>query len=360
MSAKSKVYLCRTRDGKPGEWPAAVARLLDAARPLGFVRRRDRVAIKVHVGEPGLATRIPPEAAAVVAGRLRELGAHPYYTDTAVLYTGPRSHGPGHAEVAARHGFTLERAGAVFLPADGVAGNLEVPVAIAGRHYQKVGVAEGIAGANAAVIVSHATGHLVAGFGATLKNMGMGCASRKGKLAQHSDTRPAVAAAECVACGDCVPHCPSGALTQPAGEPARIDEGTCIGCGECLAHCCVDAIHFQWDASSQTLQEKMVEHALGAARALGGRYTCLQAIVNLTRHCDCWAAGSPRVAADIGFALSDDPVALDQATLDLVAAQAGQRLDQLSFPKLDGRVQLAYAEELGLGTRAHELIEIPA
>jgi hypothetical protein len=106
------------------------------------------------------------------------------------------------------------------------------------------------------------------------------------------------------------------------------------------------------------MQEKMVEHALGTVRALKGKLLYLLGIVNLTQHCDCWAPGSPRVAEDIGFALSSDPVALDQAALDLVLATTGQRLDRLAWPELDGIVQLSYAERLGLGNRRYDLLEV--
>jgi hypothetical protein len=358
MIQPSRVFFRPVPDAQPAAWPAAVAALLDAADCLGFAGRNDRIAIKVHVGEVGLSTMLPPEVPGVVARRLRERGAQPFFTDTAVLYAGRRSHGPGHAELAAEHGFTLERAGAVFVPADGLVGNLEVEVPIAGRHFAAVGVAEAIAHSNGAVVVSHATGHLAAGFGATLKNLGMGCSARKGKLLQHSDTKPFVKADLCTACGACVEHCPTGALSLEPGGTARLDESVCTGCGECLAHCRYGAIAFRWNAAPALLQEKMVEHALGAARALKGRFVCLLGVVNLTRHCDCWGEGSPRVAPDIGFALSTDPVAIDQAAMDLVERATGRRLDQLAFPELDGLTQLAYAERIGLGRRDYELVEV--
>jgi uncharacterized protein len=357
MSQPSKVFFRPVPDAQPAAWPDAVAALLDAADCLGFAARNDRIAIKVHVGEVGLTTMLPPEVAGVVAQRLRGRGAQPFFTDTAVLYAGRRSHGPGHAEVAVEHGYTLERAGAVFVPADGMVGNLEVEVPIGAKHFQSVGVAEAIAHSNGAVIVSHATGHMVTGFGATLKNLGMGCSARKGKLLQHSGTKPFLKEAACIACGACVEHCPTGALSLDAVGRIRLDEALCTGCGECLAHCRSDAIGFRWDSAPALLQEKMVEHALGAVRALKGRLVCLLGIVNLTQHCDCWGEGSPRVAADVGFALSEDPVALDQAALDLVERSAGRRLDQLAFPDREGLTQLAYAESLGLGRRTYDLIE---
>jgi len=365
MHTPANVYLRRVPDARPDLWREGVAALLDltpeegspdSAGPLAFAGERDRIAIKVHVGEPGLSTALPAEIAGEVARRLRARGAYPFFTDSAVLYSGRRSHGAGHAEVAAERGFTLEGAGAVFLPADGMAGNLEVEVTVRAKHYAAVGVAEAIAHANGAVIVSHATGHLLSGFGATLKNLGMGCSSRKGKLLQHSDTKPFVRAEACAACGLCAEHCPSGALS--VNGSARINEQLCTGCGECLLHCRPGAIGFRWDIGSARMQEKMVEHALGAARALKGRFVCLVGAVNLTRHCDCWAPGSERVAPDVGFALSTDPVALDQATLDLVRSASGEPLDRLAWPELDGETQLAHAEAIGVGRRQYRLVEI--
>jgi uncharacterized Fe-S center protein len=357
MSTASDVFFCPVPDAQSAEWTNAVGRLLDRAELGGFVGANDRVAIKVHVGEPGLKTALPPEIAGTVARRLRDVGASPFFTDTAVLYPGRRSNGVTHAEVAVEHGFTLERSGAVFIPADGIAGNLEVDVAVAGRHFETVGIAEAIAGANAIVAVSHMTGHMLSGFGATLKNIGMGCSSRKGKLLQHSDTKPYIKDG-CAACGDCVDHCPTGALSRDGDGCAQIDESGCSGCGECLALCRCGAIGFRWDSGSAAMQEKMVEHALGTMRAIKGRLICLLGIVDLTQHCDCWAPGSPRVASDVGFALSRDPVALDQAALDLVASVTGTPLDRLAWPNLDGTLQLSYAESMGLGSRSYRLIEV--
>lgn len=352
----SNVYFRRVPDGEPGSWAEAVGALLDRADLPGFAAAKDRIAIKVHVGEPGVTTALPAEIAGTVARRLRALEALPFFTDTAVLYDGRRSNGVSHSEVAIEHGFSLERAGAVFLPADGPTGHLEVEVEIGCRHFARVGVAEAIAHAHGAFIVSHATGHMLSGLGATLKNLGMGCTARQGKLLQHSDTKPFVKEEVCTACGLCAEHCATGAMSVNGG--ARIDDSRCSGCGECLPHCRAGAIGFRWDSASSSMQEKMVEHALGTVRALKGRVICLLGLVNLTQHCDCWAPGSARVAADVGFALSSDPVALDQAALDLVAASAGQPLDRLAWPQLDGEIQLSYAESLGLGSREYRLITV--
>lgn len=349
------VYLKRVDD--PAQWNGATRAVLEASGTLDFVRKRDLVAVKLHVGEPGVRTMLPPEVAAGVVGCLRDRRARPFLTDSAVLYASPRNNGAEHTEVAIRHGFTLERTGAAFLPADGLEGNLERIVPIEGRHFRQVGIATTIVDADGVVVLSHATGHLAAGFGGTLKNLGMGCSSRKGKLLQHSDTKPRIRKRKCEACGACIDSCPEDAIDQDADGTAVIDDGRCIGCGECIAHCRSDAVGFNWDSASRMMQEKMVEHALGVINANRDRIAYVLGIVNLTQDCDCLHAGSPIVARDIGFAASADPVALDQAALDLVAHAEHQRLDQLAYPSIDGTVQLAYAEELGLGTRRYQLVE---
>ncbi len=358
MKQQAEVFLSRVRAGaSPAEWARAARAVLDAAG-ISFVKNRDLVAVKLHVGEPGLTTFLPPAVAAAVVDAIVTKGGRPFLTDTSVLYSGPRSNGAEHAAVAQRHGFTVAQVGAAFVPADGLDGRREHKVPIAGKHFQEVGVASGIADANGMVVLSHATGHLAAGFGATLKNVGMGCASRKGKLLQHSDTKPTIRRDKCESCEACAASCPEDAISLDDDGKAVIDYDDCIGCGECIASCRVDAVGFNWDSASAALQQKMVEHAAGVIAALEGRVTYLAGIVNLTKDCDCMGCEGQIVARDIGFAASTDPVALDQAILDLVKSSEGVRLDELSYPSLDGTVQLAYAEQMGIGVRSYTLREL--
>ncbi|HNZ25124.1 MAG TPA: DUF362 domain-containing protein [Polyangiaceae bacterium] len=355
----AKVFLRRVCAAEsPEQWGQAAQDVLEASQTLEFIRKRDLIAVKLHVGEPGTTTFLPAEVAAGVVRCIRAREARPFLTDSCVLYSGPRSNGAEHAEVAARHGFCLERTGAVFVPADGLEGNQERIVGIDGNHFREVGVAALIADADGLVVLSHATGHLSAGYGGTIKNLGMGCASRKGKLLQHSDTKPRIRRDACTACGACVEACPERAIMQDAQGIAAIDDPLCIGCGECIAQCRSDAVRFRWDSASHAMQEKMAEHALGVVRHAKGRLTFLLGLVNLTQDCDCMGCRSPIVARDIGFAVSSDPVALDQAAFELVRAAENQTLDKLSYPLLDGAHQVEYAERLGLGTRRFELIEV--
>jgi uncharacterized protein len=354
----STVFLCRVTDQTPSAWPDAARKALAATDPLPFIGDSELVAIKLHVGEPGVSTFLPPDIAKQAVDFVKGKRARPFLTDTSVLYAGPRSNGVGHTEVASRHGFDYAHTGAPFLPADGLKGNIETSVVIDGTHFRSVNIARSIADADALVVVSHATGHLATGFGATLKNLGMGCASRKGKLLMHSDTKPFVKTKACQACGQCIASCPEQALSEGQDAKAVLDDDKCIGCGECIAQCRYDAIGFRWDTAPTKVQEKVAEHALGVVRALESRVVCLLGMVSMTKDCDCLAPGTPVVARDIGFAASLDPVALDQAAMDLVKKAEGKSLDRIAYPNLDGNVQLAHAERIGLGSRSYEIVEI--
>jgi uncharacterized Fe-S center protein len=200
--------------------------------------------------------------------------------------------------------------------ADGLMGDEETEVEIPGRLYRSVKIASLIAKVQALVVVSHFTGHLAAGFGAALKNMGMGCSSRRGKMAQHSTARPRIKVAECTKCGQCVKWCPEEAIGM-SEESAVIDPAKCIGCGQCLAVCRFDAVAYNWGVTYIDLQRKVVEHAWGVHRLNEGKSLYINYLTRISKDCDCMTTFE-QVVPDIGVVISRDPVALDAASLDCV------------------------------------------
>ncbi len=353
----STVYLLPiSADVDDADLAAAVRTLWTRAELASAFTEHDLVPIKLHVGEPGTTTFVRPAIARTLVELIAGVGCSPFLTDTAVLYRSPRDNAVSHARVAHDHGFGLEAMGAPFVPADGLIGSDEVEVEVGGRHHAVATVATAIAQARSMLLLTHATGHLVTGMGGALKNLGMGCCSKKAKLRQHFGQTPRIDPDTCIACGVCADHCPSDAIA--VDDTAVIDTNLCIGCAECIARCRDGAVSFDWTVMGPELQERVVEHAVAVTRGKEGRVACVTAAQRITKDCDCMGVAQPALVEDIGLLASFDPVALDQAVMDLVQERAGRTIEELAWPGHDATVQVRYAEELGLGSRAYTLEEI--
>ena len=354
---KEKVYFIPVADNEPdGEICVKLERFLAAEDFFSFMRPRDMVAFKTHFGEEGSQGFVRPLHFKMMGALAKKRGALPFLTDTATLYTGMRNQAVSHIELAQRHGFGFENTGLPLIMADGLTGDEELAVPIPGRIYQSVKLASMIVKAQALVVISHFTGHVASGFGAALKNMGMGCASRRGKMEQHSTAKPAVKKKKCTACGSCLKWCPAGAIAMVEGT-ARIDKTACIGCGECLTVCRFDAISYNWSATYEQLQRKIVEHAWGVAACKGDKAVYINFLTRVSKDCDCMG-GYNKIVPDIGVLIARDPVALDAASLDLVEQRAGRPLTALSYD-IPHRVQIEYAREIGFGNPDYLLAPVP-
>lgn len=323
---------------------------------LSFIGAKDYVAIKMHFGEHGTQGYVRPLYLKAIGDLVKEKKGLPFLTETSTLYTGRRSNAVGHMELAQEHGFGFEHTGMPIVMADGLLGNEEEEVVVPGKLYQKVNLAAGIVRANALVLVSHFTGHLATGFGAALKNLGMGCASRKGKLNQHSTAKPSIRVEKCNACGECVPWCPEGAMML-ADANAVIASEKCIGCGECLTVCRYGAIGYNWGATYLELQQKVTEHAFGVVKTKPGKLLCLNFLTRITKDCDCLGNKFDVIVPDIGVLISTDPVALDAASLDLAEQRAGKPLGKMAFD-IPCREQLEHARAIGFGSPDYHLQEV--
>lgn len=291
--------------------------LFDRAGGEEIFRAGMSVAVKVHFGEEGNTGYLNPAFARAVVGKLKQLKARPFLFDTNTLYRVRRHTTADHLETARFHGFTEEYVGAPVVIGDEFA-EAEAP---AGRKG-KVLVAKAVREADAVLVLVHATGHVLFGYGGALKSVAMGCASPSGKQMMHSDVKPAVKEAKCVACGTCVGHCPADAiaLVEGAGgkKTARIDPRACLGCGECIAACPSQAIPINWKTEEEPLAEKTAGYARAALRGKEGRLLCLNFLVQITPDCDCADWTEPPFVPDLGVLASRDIVAVDQAAIDLI------------------------------------------
>jgi uncharacterized Fe-S center protein len=331
--------------------------LLDRSRILDDMAPADRCVIKIHFGEEGNTGFVCPDYVGSIVKRITARGATAVLSDSNTLYKGRRTTSADHAALAREHGFTKERCGAEVEIADESHPGSITRFAINRKHITNASIPSIYLTADVLIGVAHFKGHMMTGFGGALKNIGMGCATREGKLAQHGGVAPFINVQNCIGCGGCVVACPVAAITLHE-KRAVLDSRRCIGCASCIAACQYHAVDIQWAAGSATIQERMVEYA-DAVLANRAKSLFFNVATKITAECDCLAQDDPRIVDDIGIAASTDPVALDQACFDLVCRKAGNRdIFQEVHPGRDGQKQLAFAEQIGLGTRSYDLITI--
>jgi uncharacterized Fe-S center protein len=347
-------------------------RLLTQAGLEEKVAAKQLVAVKIHFGELGNTAYVRPVYVRRVVERVRRTGARPFLVDTNTLYVGSRGESASHYETAIANGFDWSAVGAPIVIGGGLRGNRGVPVEVNLPHYAQVEIAPEIADADAIVGITHFKGHEMSGFGGALKNFGMGAASRQGKLSMHSTTGPHVVRETCTACHSCRRWCAFGAIgVDAADKTARIDPERCSGCGACLPTCPAGAIQIDWNQDLRGMQERMVEYAYGAIHPKRERAVFVNFLLQISPLCDCYPfAGAPLVP-DVGILASTDPVAIDQASVDLVNAQPGHPLSEhaaalgpgadkfrAAAPRVDWGIQLEHAERIGLGTRRYQLARV--
>ena len=338
---------------------------------LQMVAEGDTVAIKVHFGDDGTTAYVRPQFSRKLVDRVKARGAHPFLTDTCTLYPGRRKHAVGHLELALENGFSYATVAAPLIIGDGVGSRDVATVPVQGRHFSEVRYASAVHNADALLVMSRVKGHLAVGFGGAIKNLSMGLGSRAMKQAMHASVRPKLDEDRCEACADCVDVCPEDAVFLEEGV-ACFDMEACVGCGECIAVCDHGALKILWNEKAGNIQEKMIEVTAGVLAAKPGKTAFFNFIVEVTPDCDCFPWSDNPIINNVGILASTDPIAIDQASMDLVNQQPGlpgSKLDEAArapgvdkfralYPKIDGTRQLAYGEELGLGTRQYTLIEV--
>ncbi len=314
-------------------------RLVDVSGGLNIAKKRSPLAIKLHVGEVGNVNYVKPSYVRRLVEAARRAGSEPFLTETTTLYAGKRHRADLHIAIAREHGFDF----APMMIADGLYGD----------DYVDVGgakVASLITRIDAMFCVTHFKGHLACGFGGALKNLGMGCAAKGGKLEMHSSSKPFVDDNRCTQCLTCFDYCIHGAIRK-TGEVVEIEKKICTGCAGCMSVCPEHAIKFAWDAASSDTQRGVAKYAAAAVKDKKVFY--LNFLIDISPNCDCFHTNDPMIAPDIGILASFDPVSIDQACYDLVK----EPIDGL-HPDIDASEQLAFAEKFGAGERKYELESI--
>ncbi len=376
-----------------------------ALEKLGFkekVNKGDKICIKTHFGAEENVRYLRPSYIRFLCDYVKQVGGTPSVAESCgwgapEKFTGKHSEYSGRASeeeylrVALLHGFTPETMGASLLMLDGSNGTDIIKQKINGKIFKEVLVAGRLREFDYLILASHFKGHPATGFGGALKNLGIGCVSKGGKVQAHNgkifkfNYDAPIEDYE-----ECLKICPTKAITKGENDKLQRDESLCKFCYMCKSICKNDIIDIG-KASREEFITHMIDNALGVVSYFGReKIFYINYVIDVTYQCDCSGASDVPFVSDIGILSSLDPVALDQACVDLVhkfsmnphstlgdiKALNNNENEWLSFiPRfdpetgkydynLDGKkskhweLQMKVAEELGLGKRDYNLIEI--
>ena len=367
---KAKVYFTDMHTSFAENLPQKLERLIKTAGIGNIDFDHKFAAIKLHFGEPGNLAFLRPNYAAVVAKVVKELGGKPFLTDCNTLYVGGRKNALDHLDTAFINGFSpFSTNGCHVIIGDGLKGTDDILVPVEGGDYVKEAkIGRAIMDADVFISLTHFKGHELTGFGGAIKNIGMGCGSRAGKMEMHNAGKPHVNQEKCVGCGRCIQICAHDAPSI-TDRKASIDHTKCVGCGRCVGVCPMDAVCTPDDETNDILNRKMAEYTWAVLH--GRPHFHISLVVDVSPNCDCHAENDVPIVPDVGMFASFDPVALDQACADAVNRQtvvADSQLDHMphvhhdhfidSAPTTDWHSQIEHAVKLGIGTDQYELIRI--
>ena len=364
----SKVYYTNFRATYRENLPQKLARLVKKAGILDIDFENKYTAIKIHFGEPGNLAYLRPNYAKVIVDLIKAQGGRVFLTDCNTLYVGRRKNALDHLDAAYENGYNPFTTGCHVVIADGLKGTDEAIVPIDGDYVKEAKIGQAVMDADIIISMNHFKGHEATGFGGALKNIGMGCGSRAGKMEMHSAGKPYVRQRKCIGCGACQRICAHDAITI-TDKKASINHDCCAGCGRCIGVCPVDAVRSADDESNDILNCKIAEYSLAVLKDRPAFHISL--VCDVSPNCDCHGENDMPIVPDVGMFASFDPVALDIACADAVNKMpviAGSLLDEQehvhhdhfkdTHPETNWMSCIDHAVKLGLGSKEYELVEI--
>jgi hypothetical protein len=326
------------------------ARLKDLLQAVAQLKKGALVAIKLHMGELINYRFIRPSFVREIVAAVREAGAKPFLTDTTTLYPRARHNAVDYLDTARKNGFDFTTIGAPVIIADGLTGERGVMVETGGTLLKEIEIGQAIYEADYLVALTHCTGHISVGYAGAIKNLGMGCTTKNGKRAVHQFSIPVVDTETCEQCESCIDSCPFSAIQMD--EFPAINAELCIGCARCVKACPSGAMQYPagWF-------EKYITALVEAAQALIKKFdqNCcfINFLTDITAMCDC-TFQKETLVPDLGALASRDILSIDQASYDRITEAAGRDVLRDAV-EIDGQLQFAIAEKLGMGSRTYTL-----
>ncbi len=372
--AKSRVYFSSARSTKwkyDDSMPGKLEMLLKEIGLSNYFSPKEWVAVKTHFGSDGAHRVVRPIFLRKVVNALKDIGAQPCVVDTV------RLKGLDYLEVANQNGINHLSVGAPVVLGDGLYGKDNIMVK-AGEILGEIAVASLIYDIPAMVVCSHVKGHINAGYAGAIKNLAMGgvssshrhCGWKCGRGAMHTIGEGDLVwdSEKCELCYQCAEVCPLNAIVFDEGDELTWDGNTCWRCGRCVRVCQCESITMPGD--DERFLRSLAEAAKAVLNTFGDKKVLyINFLTEIQPECDCMPMADVPVIQDKGILVSDDLVAIEQASIDMLRKSAplpesaavkediGQDGDILfGLHKRNYILQVEEAEKLGLGSRAYELI----
>jgi uncharacterized protein len=388
----SKVYFMNDRS--TSIQTSLVAKMLTLFDTAGFgdlVKPGEVTAIKLHMGEFNNTAYLRPVYVSALVEKIKSLGGTPMVVDTTTLPYWPftsRSTALDYLNTVARNGFTQAALGCPIIIADGYIGTDDVRIDLPeGFILKEQYIATGIALADSMIALTHFKGHPMGTFGGALKNMGVGCASKRGKFNLHMGGHPKYGLnkrhwmpercmkQECPQYEMCVHLCPAGAI-EHTEQTVLFHRDKCLGCLACVGVVTMCGVAFLTEDFFDATAAAITDSALAAAKAVGkGKVGYLNMALDISPWCDCVNFSDRPIVPNLGLFASWDPVAIDSACLQKAKESAGMP-DSIAMAKgvmdpglnkftacgsflgVSEEIQPNVGQKIGLGERSFELIEV--
>jgi uncharacterized Fe-S center protein len=291
----------------------------------------EKIAIKLHMGEPGNKTRLSIPFVKKIVDMLLRLGTKPFLFDSPVRYTSPRGTEEGYLKAAKEEGW--EAAGCPIVVSNDA-------VQLKGK-YATYGVCKDLVDADGVLVLTHVKGHICSGFGASIKNLGMGALSKESKGIIHEGGEPEYVG-NCTLCKECSKNCPTDNIRYE--DRPFFDDNWCCGCSNCARVCKSGAIK----PKLELFDKLLADGAVTASKNFKKAYY-VNVIKNITEGCDCLSDPGEFIMEDVGFVISDKLTEADRVSFDVIREKAGRDIF-LEVIKKSPLIHIEAAEELDMAT----------
>ena len=372
--AKSRVYFASARakffDYDYG-FLGKFEEILHRVNLKNYLEKGDYIPIKMHLGSHGAYRVIRPAFIRRLVDAVRQVGGEPFVTDTV------RIPGLEYLRVASANGINELSTGAPVIMADGVFGRDSV-MRPTGPILGEIGVASALHDAPAMIVLSHCKGHIASGYGGAIKNLGMGGiafkdrngTAQRGRMHFLQNAELSWTPEKCSHCLQCVGACPHESIAFEQNEILVIDRQKCARCGRCARVCPEGALVLP--QNEELFQKALAEAAAAVLNTFRpGKVLYINFVTDVQPECDCMPMADAPLVPDIGVLVSDDIVAIETATLDLIGqaqliqdSKAGDKALMSAenlFLKINGKDpyrQVRAIAEFGLGSFDYEIIEV--